>query len=233
MFIDKFGPQAEGVKAKLEAADTGVVLEQIDNLITVAEENTSASTCEAVEALRQAQVSAPGFVVQPSSAARRLSSFAPGVASAVATSSAAATLGTKLALWRGDITRLQIDGIVNAANNRMLGCFTVGHKCIDNVIHARAGPRLRNACRAVLSKRGFTVEPTGAATVTPAFALPSKHVLHTVGPIAQYEGHEQPKELASCYRACLDAARTHGMRSIAFCCISTGASYTCLSACPD
>lgn len=123
-------------------------------------------------------------------------------------------------VWRGDITTLEIDGIVNAANSRMLGCFTPGHKCIDNIIHAKAGPRLRMECRDIMHAQGHE-EPTGICKITKGYCLPCKHVLHTVGPIC--EDHvPRPRELASCYTSILDTAVAHGLRSVAFCCISTG-----------
>jgi O-acetyl-ADP-ribose deacetylase (regulator of RNase III) len=131
-----------------------------------------------------------------------------------------AMTSSHVALWRGDITLLQIDAIVNAANSQMLGCFKPGHKCIDNVIQDKAGPRLRMECRQIMQAQGH-LEPTGQAKITHAYCLPCKHVIHTVGPIC--EDHvEKPRELASSYVSCLDLARSHGLRSIAFCCISTG-----------
>lgn len=123
-------------------------------------------------------------------------------------------------LWRGDITTLECDGIVNAANSRLLGCFVPGHGCIDNAVHTFAGVQLRLAC-AELMNGGE--EPTGSARITSAYNLPSKYILHTVGPIvygALTERHE--RELAACYRSCLDLGDKNGLRSLAFCCISTG-----------
>lgn len=134
-----------------------------------------------------------------------------------------ATLGgslDRIAVWRGDITRLKVDAVVNAANGQMLGCFTLGHKCIDNVIHAAAGPRLRMACRRIMEAQGHE-EPPGRAHITPAYCLPSKFVLHTVGPIFNAK-KDQSAILASCYTSCLDLALEKGLRSVAFCCISTG-----------
>lgn len=127
--------------------------------------------------------------------------------------------GQRVVAWRGDITRLRVDAIVNAANAEMLGCFRPDHPCVDNAIHTAAGPRLRDYCRAVTRGRP---QPTGRALITPGFNLPARFVLHTVGPIAEHAGHEQPRELASCYTACLDLAAASGVRSVAFCCISAG-----------
>lgn len=128
----------------------------------------------------------------------------------------------RLSLWRGDITRLRTDAIVNAANSQMLGCWVPGHHCIDNAIHTFAGVQLRAECARVMAAQGHE-EPTGQAKVTPGYNLPARHVIHTVGPIAQGRPTARHKmELARCYRACLDAAEAAGCRSLAFCCISTG-----------
>jgi O-acetyl-ADP-ribose deacetylase (regulator of RNase III) len=128
----------------------------------------------------------------------------------------------KLRIWQGDITTLRVGAIVNAANSGMLGCFTPMHRCIDNEIHFYAGPRLRLACEDVMHDQ--PPEPIGRCRLTPAFLLPSGHVAHTVGPnLHEYEDNaEQPELLASCYSACLDAIKAAGVRSIAFCGISTG-----------
>ena len=125
-------------------------------------------------------------------------------------------------LWRGDITTLQCDGIVNAANSQMLGCFCPNHGCIDNAIHTFAGVQLRLACAELMRKQGHQ-EETGKAKITLAYNLPSRYVLHTVGPIVHGDLTEKDKELlASCYRSCLELAEKNGLKSIAFCCISTG-----------
>ena len=127
-----------------------------------------------------------------------------------------------LYLWQGDITTLACDAIVNAANSGMTGCYQPCHNCIDNCIHTYAGIRLRNYCAGIMERQGFE-EPTGQAKITPAFNLPCKYVLHTVGPIVNgslTEDHE--KLLASCYSSCLALADENGVKSIAFCCISTG-----------
>lgn len=125
-------------------------------------------------------------------------------------------------LWRGDITTLQCDGIVNSANSGMLGCFCPNHGCIDNAIHTFAGVGLRLACAELMKQQGHE-EETGKAKITPAYNLPSRFVLHTVGPIIQGRLTRKDKELlASCYRSCLKLAEQNGLSSIAFCCISTG-----------
>lgn len=125
-------------------------------------------------------------------------------------------------LWRGDITTLQCDAIVNAANNQMLGCFCPNHSCIDNAIHTFAGIQLRLSCAEMMKKQGHE-EETGKAKITPAFNLPCKYILHTVGPIIR--GHLKQHDcdlLISCYRSCLKLAEQCNLKSIAFCCISTG-----------
>ena len=127
-----------------------------------------------------------------------------------------------LYLWRGDITTLAVDAIVNAANSALLGCFSPNHGCIDNVIHSYAGVQLRLACSEIMRAQGHE-EPTGGAKITPGFNLPAKYVLHTVGPIVSGRLTERHcKELASCYESCLTLAAENGIGSVAFCCISTG-----------
>ena len=124
-------------------------------------------------------------------------------------------------LWQGDITRLEVDAIVNAANSALLGCFIPLHRCIDNAIHSAAGLQLRDACKKISDGN----EPTGKAKITPAFNLPSKFVIHTVGPIIPINREPNQTEknlLASCYESCLKIAAEKNLRSIAFCCISTG-----------
>ena len=130
---------------------------------------------------------------------------------------------SKLFLWRGDISLLAVDATVNAANSQMLGCFRPFHSCIDNVIHTYAGPLLRDDCNIIMNKQGFE-EPTGNAKITRAYNLPSKFVLHTVGPIYPEAGPERSVELLkSCYTSCLEvASQVDAIRSVAFCCISTG-----------
>lgn len=125
-------------------------------------------------------------------------------------------------LWQGDITTLKCDGIVNAANSQMLGCFCPGHDCIDNAIHTFAGVQLRQECAKIMEAQG-SEEPAGQAKITSGYNLPCKYVLHTVGPIVRGEVTERhEKELADCYRSCLVLADKNGLQSIAFCCISTG-----------
>ncbi len=127
----------------------------------------------------------------------------------------------ELYLWQGDITTLRCDGIVNAANSQMLGCFCPNHGCIDNAIHTFAGVQLRQECAEIMRAQGHD-EPTGRAKITRAYNLPCKYVLHTVGPVVYGEltaEHEQLLE--SCYRSCLALADANGLQSLAFCCIST------------
>lgn len=125
-------------------------------------------------------------------------------------------------LWKGDITTLAVDAIVNAANSQLLGCFVPCHGCIDNAIHTWAGIQLRAECAEIMREQGHE-EETGKAVITGAYNLPCRHVIHTVGPIIYGEVKEKDRELlASCYRSCLDTAAESGLHSIAFCCISTG-----------
>lgn len=127
-----------------------------------------------------------------------------------------------LYLWQGDITTLACGAIVNAANSQMLGCFYPNHGCIDNAIHTFAGVQLRLACAELMRKQGHE-EETGKAKITPAFNLPCRYVIHTVGPIIGEQVTKSDKNaLASCYRSCLELAEQNGVKSIAFCCISTG-----------
>ncbi|MBQ7513944.1 MAG: protein-ADP-ribose hydrolase [Prevotella sp.] len=129
--------------------------------------------------------------------------------------------GEGLRLWQGDITRLKVDAIVNAANAQGLGCWAPLHNCIDNCIHSAAGIQLRKECNDLL--RGRLLK-TGEAMLTKGYNLPAKHVIHTVGPIIPDGAptQEQEEQLAQCYRSCLDLAEQAGLESIAFCCISTG-----------
>ena len=133
-----------------------------------------------------------------------------------------------LYLWQGDITTLAADAIVNAANSAMTGCYIPNHRCIDNAIHTFAGVQLRQYCHAYMmeqaGKKGASyAEPTGQAMLSPAYNLPSKFILHTVGPIVgDALTEEDCKLLASCYTSCLNLASKHQLESIAFCCISTG-----------
>lgn len=125
-------------------------------------------------------------------------------------------------LWQGDITSLEVDAIVNAANSQLLGCFVPHHRCIDNAIHSQAGLQLRLACYQLMKAQGH-LEAIGQAKITPAYNLPANYVIHTVGPIIQTEVGPQDEELlASSYRKSLELAVEKGLTSIAFCCISTG-----------
>ena len=128
----------------------------------------------------------------------------------------------RLVLWQGDITTLNADAIVNAANSGMRGCFHALHSCIDNIVHSKSGIQLRLYCDELMNRQGYE-EPTGQAKITPAFNLPSRHVLHTVGPVIQGGVTRRDRELlASCYRSCLKLAAENDLETVAFCCISTG-----------
>ncbi|MCR5668520.1 MAG: protein-ADP-ribose hydrolase [Lachnospiraceae bacterium] len=128
----------------------------------------------------------------------------------------------QLYIWQGDITRLKVDAIVNAANSQMCGCFQPLHSCIDNIIHSKSGIQLRLKCADMMRRQGHE-EPTGQAKITPAYNLPCDYVIHTVGPIVQGQLTKKHEELlSSCYKSCLDLAAENGVKSIAFCCISTG-----------
>ena len=153
-------------------------------------------------------VAAANFIPEQSSPIRGLSLF---------------TFHSSLFLWQGDITRLKVDAIVNAANAQMLGCWAPLHNCIDNCIHSAAGIQLRQECNCLMQAQGHD-EPTGQAKLTLGYNLPAKYVIHTVGPIVPdgIPTQEQEAQLASCYRSCLDVAEEAGCESIAFCCISTG-----------
>lgn len=129
----------------------------------------------------------------------------------------------QLYIWQGDITRLEVDGIVNAANSEMLGCMIPNHTCIDNIIHTRAGVQLRLDCHEIMQAQGRK-EAAGKAKITKAYNLPASYVIHTVGPFIDERGVSPLKEqlLASCYRNTLKLADAHQLSSIAFCCVSTG-----------
>jgi O-acetyl-ADP-ribose deacetylase (regulator of RNase III) len=131
-------------------------------------------------------------------------------------------LAQNVFVWKGDITRLHVGAIVNAANSGMTGCYQPCHNCIDNCIHTYAGIQLRLKCAEIMEEQGYE-EPTGQAKITPAYNLPCDYVIHTVGPIVRgvlTEAHE--RQLASCYWNCLKIADENNVESIAFCCISTG-----------
>lgn len=132
-------------------------------------------------------------------------------------------LEPQIYLWQGDITTLEVDAIVNAANSELLGCMWANHDCIDNIIHTRAGVQLRLAC-AELIKTQNRKEPMGKAKITKGYNLPSNYCIHTVGPVIDQQGVSPLKEqlLASSYRSCLRLAETYQLETVAFCCISTG-----------
>ncbi len=128
----------------------------------------------------------------------------------------------RIYLWKGDITKLKVDAIVNAANSALLGCFQPCHNCIDNIVHTLSGIQLRLSCNEIMQKQGHS-EKTGTAKITPAYNLPSKYVLHTVGPIISGKLTDRDRNLlADCYNSCLEVAMRNDVKSIAFCCISTG-----------
>ena len=127
-----------------------------------------------------------------------------------------------LYIWQGDITTLKCDAIVNAANSQMLGCFCPNHGCIDNAIHTYAGVQLRLKMHEIMSSQQ-TLEETGRAKITPAYNLPFQYILHTVGPIVRgVVTNKDKSDLKNCYTSCLELAEKNGLKSIAFCCISTG-----------
>lgn len=131
-------------------------------------------------------------------------------------------LSPRISLWQGDITTLSCDAIVNAANSALLGCWQPCHSCIDNIIHTLSGVQLRIKCSQIMKIQGHE-EETGRAKITPAYNLPCRYVLHTVGPVVS--GSLRPEDsrlLASCYRSCLELAAENDLKSVAFCCISTG-----------
>ena len=131
-------------------------------------------------------------------------------------------LDSRLCIWQGDITRLRVDAITNAANRGMTGCYQPLHNCIDNCIHSAAGIELRLECARQMNLQGHD-EPTGQAKITPGYCLPAKYVLHTVGPIVDGELTDAHRALLrSSYRSCLELAERNRLKSIAFCCISTG-----------
>lgn len=129
---------------------------------------------------------------------------------------------SRLYIWQGNITTLKCDAIVNACNSQMLGCFSPMHACIDNFIHTYAGMELRLKMHEIMAKQGHE-EETGKAKITSGYNLPTKYILHTVGPIIQWKVTKEDEDLlASCYTECLKLAADTGVESIAFCCLSTG-----------
>lgn len=134
----------------------------------------------------------------------------------------------KISIWQGDITRLSVGAIVNAANSQMLGCFVPCHRCIDNAIHSAAGIELREECNHKMNQKriqyGKTYEePVGQAMLTKGYNLPAQYVIHTVGPIVSFRlTKELRQDLRKCYESVLKCCIDNGIRSVAFCCISTG-----------
>lgn len=134
----------------------------------------------------------------------------------------------KIGLWQGDITRLKVGAIVNAANSQLLGCFIPCHRCIDNAIHSAAGIQLREECSFIMKGRKMKFgrnyeEPTGTATLTAGYNLPCDYVIHTVGPIIYGELNDSLcQDLRNCYENVLRCCMEHQIQSVAFCCISTG-----------
>ncbi len=139
-----------------------------------------------------------------------------------------ASFAGKISLWQGDITRLKAGAIVNAANSQMLGCFVPCHRCIDNAIHSAAGMQLREECHQIMSGRRMKYgrkyeEPTGTATLTKGYNLPCDYVIHTVGPIVYGSLNDALcEDLRNCYENVLRCCMENHIRSVAFCCISTG-----------
>ncbi len=133
-----------------------------------------------------------------------------------------ATVKDGIYLWQGDITTLQCDAVVNAANSGMTGCYVPNHRCIDNCIHSYAGIQLRLECSEMMKRQGYE-EATGAAKITNAYNLPCRYIIHTVGPIINGVLTKKDCELLKkCYQSCLHLAAEHNLESLAFCCISTG-----------
>lgn len=127
-----------------------------------------------------------------------------------------------IAIFQGDITTIQVDAIVNAGNSRLLGCFVPLHSCIDNIIISSAGFQVRNDLNVIMKKQGHE-EPNGNAKITNAYNLPSKYIIHTVGPcIYNKLTKKDEQDLANCYKSSLNLAKEMELNSIAFCCISTG-----------
>ena len=134
----------------------------------------------------------------------------------------------KISIWQGDITRIQSGAIVNAANSQMLGCFVPCHRCIDNAIHSAAGIQLREECSHYMDRRKIQYgsryeEPTGQAVLTKGYNLPAEYVIHTVGPIVGgVLNNRHRQDLRNCYENVLKCCIENEIRSVAFCCISTG-----------
>lgn len=130
------------------------------------------------------------------------------------------TNSTQINLYKGDITQLNIECIVNATNFDGLGCFSYKHPCIDNTIHLKAGPELRKQCKSILGNNKII---TGETIITNGHCLPCKYIMHTVGPVYyKYLEESCKKQLSRCYESCLDICKINNIKRIAFCCISTG-----------
>ncbi len=127
-----------------------------------------------------------------------------------------------LAIFKGDITTLKADAIVNACNSKLLGCFVPNHSCIDNAIHSFAGLQVRRDLLQIMEEQGYE-EENGSCKVTKGYSLPSKYIFHTVGPIVKNKlTYSNIFDLTSCYKECLKKACEMKLKSIVFCCISTG-----------
>ena len=153
---------------------------------------------------------------------------APADIPTLAAAGSAHPFAALLSIWQGDITRLAADAIVNAANSQMLGCFVPMHSCIDNCIHTYAGVQLRSECyrqmQALRAKYGRDYEqPTAEPMLTEGYNLPAKKVVHIVGPVVEEElTPALERDLARCYENTLELCRERGLKTVAFCCISTG-----------
>ena len=134
----------------------------------------------------------------------------------------------KISIWQGDITKIACDAIVNAANSRMLGCFAPMHTCIDNCIHTFAGVQLRNKCNEIMNKfrKKFGddyEQPTSVPIITDGYNLPAKKVIHVAGPVVVGKLTKfLEQDLKNCYKNVLDMCLENNLKSVAFCCISTG-----------
>ncbi|GMG25445.1 unnamed protein product [Aspergillus oryzae] len=182
------------------------ILDDIDTVITYRNNKTMLTSSTSI---------APSLVLKPNN---------------LKTVEKSSSKAINISLWKGDITSLtDATAIVNAANSQLLGCFRPDHRCIDNIIHSAAGPRLRDACNSLMLKQCHP-ESVGSVKVTSGFNLPAQWVLHTVGPQVNSRkspGTLQQQQLASCYSSCLDATESlpalpDGRKVVAFCCISTG-----------
>ncbi|KAJ3430365.1 poly [adp-ribose] polymerase [Anaeramoeba flamelloides] len=129
---------------------------------------------------------------------------------------------SRMSVWRGDITNIRIDGIVNAANQGLLGCTTPNHPCVDNAIHSSSGPRLRLECKKIILAKTSPNLEIGNVEITSGYNLPSKYVIHVMGPKQRYGTDEGERILKLCYENCLQIAKDNNLKSLAFCGISTG-----------